>query len=375
MSSYDDSVADVEVDQLQALASSSATGIRPVTIRQLLDATRPHSDAKFSIGGIDIDKVSIVAQVVDVEGRSSSITYFLHDGTGPRLIAKQWLSDDGETLPVGHWGYAHVVGQLDPKAQPGSKNVLIVKRIRALIDPPEDQLSFHIFQAAYVSLCFERGPPPTSVLVRQAPRYSSDSLEPSTPRRAPTPNRAAGTSRLARGDTPNPRSPATPSPTRQHAQNRTPPQSPHAGGSAGPVEPPRHQPFARASVPSREASHTPIRPSAPVSARLSSTLTSPIRDMPAQGSSGGSRRKSGIKRDPYAHLTVLQRAILLQILNTQHGETGSDVFTISRGVAHHNPSAEQIGDVLDFLVNEGYIETTIDTGHYAIRTSHYPTNP
>lgn len=73
------------------------------------------------------------------------------------------------------------------------------------------------------------------------------------------------------------------------------------------------------------------------------------------------------------------------------------MFTISKGVVHHNPTVEEIGlvspplllsergghhadpnshsDALDLLVNDGFIETTIDPSHYAIRTSHYPTSP
>ncbi|TFK91041.1 hypothetical protein K466DRAFT_660376 [Polyporus arcularius HHB13444] len=378
MTSHDDSLADVEIEQLQDLASSSATGIRPVTIRQLLSASRPYSDAKFSIGEIAIDRVSTVAQVMDVQGRPSSITYVLEDGTGSRMSARQWRSDGGETLREGHSGYVQVVGHLDTKTQSGSNNVLIVKSIRAL-DDPADRLFFHLMQAAFVTLCFERGPPPTSVLVQATPRFaSSEAQEPCLPRSVPpTPQRAAGTGAgVACTDT-DPTTPASPSRSDQKARRRpTSPEPSLAAVRPQSVEPSQHVQSATADVASRAVSPSPpIRPRAPAASGPSPPQT-PRRDMRAQGSSGGAgRRQSGIKRDPYAHLTVLQRAILLQILNTQYAEGGSDVFTISRGVAHHNPTAEQIGDELDFLVNEGFIETTIDTGHYAIRTSHYPTSP
>ncbi|KAI0721079.1 hypothetical protein C8T65DRAFT_632160 [Cerioporus squamosus] len=375
MTSRDDNSTDAEIEQLQSLASSSVSGIRPVTVRQLLNATRPYSDAKFSIDDIVADRVSTVAQVMDVHGRSSSITYILEDGTGGRITARQWLSDGGEILPEGHSGYVQVVGHLDPKAQSGSKNVLIVKSIRALTDPT-DQLFFHLTQVAFVTLCLERGPPPNSALVQATPRFaSSEPQEPSSSRSVPTtPSRPArGTVATTDADS---RTPASPSRSHLQVRRKPTPEPSLPAIRSQPVPPPQREESTPADVASRSRTASPSSMpfSTPVSMR--GPPQTPRRDTTAQGSFGGSkRRQSGIKRDPYAHLTVLQRAILLQILNTQYTEDGSDVFTISRGVAHHNPTAEQIGDEMDFLVNEGYIENTIDSGHYAIRTSHYPTSP
>ncbi len=84
------------------------------------------------------------------------------------MSARQWRSDGGETLREGHSGYVQVVGHLDTKTQSGSNNVLIVKSIRAL-DDPADRLFFHLMQAAFVTLCFERGPPVGAVFVTAYP--------------------------------------------------------------------------------------------------------------------------------------------------------------------------------------------------------------
>ena len=50
---------------------------------------------------------------------------------------------------------------------------------------------------------------------------------------------------------------------------------------------------------------------------------------------------SAIKADPYANLTVLQRAILLQILNDSTTQ-GQDISVIEAGVSHHDVTIEQI---------------------------------
>ena len=105
-----------------------------------------------------------MARVLGFGKISSSITYTLEDGTCRGISARQWLSDGGDTLSEDYRGYVHVVGQLDTRTQSRFKNVLVVKTIRALKDDPADQLAFNILQAAYVTLCLERGPPVSAVV-------------------------------------------------------------------------------------------------------------------------------------------------------------------------------------------------------------------
>ena len=62
----------------------------------------------------------------------------------------------------------------------------------------------------------------------------------------------------------------------------------------------------------------------------------PITGTPASG------RVLGLRRDPYAQLSILERAILLQILNAPPSEKGVNVRTITRGISHHNATQAKI---------------------------------
>ncbi|OBZ75359.1 Replication factor A protein 2 [Grifola frondosa] len=70
-----------------------------------------------------------------------------------------------------------------------------------------------------------------------------------------------------------------------------------------------------------------------------------------------------VERDPYSHLTVLQRGILLGILNAPPSEDGVHVSTIARGISRQGVTAEQVSDALDYLIDSGFIEPTIDRCH------------
>lgn len=61
-----------------------------------------------------------------------------------------------------------------------------------------------------------------------------------------------------------------------------------------------------------------------------------------QIAASGTRRVLGLKRDPLAHLGVLQRAILLRVLESDE-PGGVSVRSIVRSVAHHNATLEDIG--------------------------------
>ncbi|KAI0748135.1 hypothetical protein C8Q80DRAFT_719586 [Daedaleopsis nitida] len=365
---------------------SSSTNIRPVTIRQLLDATRPHSDAMFSINDIVVDHVSIVAHVIDVRQYDSCLLYHLEDGTSAgRIIARQWRSDMVEQLPDNDKQlYVHVVGQLDTKAAKNTRNSLNIRRIHRVTDIA-NQLLFHIAETAFVTLCYERGPPPADARRSAVPRQiTAFNSPPATPTR---PTRYSYSESI-------PNSPITPvtSSYRSHrtSVHTTPPPTPPPQSALAtprtPVSPVRKPmqttalqspvpvtPIRRSLLNSPDPAPTPITPEQSLRQASSPQSPSNVTASPTQRVIG-SRRRSGIKRDPYEHLSVLQRAILLQIRNSSAQE-GADSLSIIRGVSHHNATARQIGDALDHLKEEGLIENTVDSTHYVVKTSRYPRSP
>ncbi|KAI0362111.1 hypothetical protein OH77DRAFT_19500 [Trametes cingulata] len=338
-------------DELNSLRKASATGLRPVTVRQLVEATRPHSQAPWSIDGVEVHEVATVAHVVRIR-RYDIVTFLeIEDGTKDgRITVKRWLNEqDSDGFPTdGEPFYARFVGTLSRKGQE-TKNVLELKGWQRVTDP--HQLFCHILEVAFVTLALERGPPSASVKRSVGP-LSLDwgpsgafppASAPNTPAIVRTARPPATQATPAHQWTPVTPAPTPPPRTPSPPPSRSTTQSPPASPSRAPASPTPHT----------------IR-------RQQNDVISPL--------ASGSRRASGLRRDPYAHLTVLQRAILLQILNTPPSGEGVSVVAIVRGISHHDATEDQIGEALDFLMDAGYISTIGDDEHFVMKTNHYPTS-
>lgn len=140
--------------------------LRPVTVKQALDATQPYPEANFHIDGADAASIVFVGQVRNISTQSVNITYKIDDGTG-EIEVKQWPDsasggiDEMDTdenksskTKVEQNGYAKVFGKL--KAF-GNKRYVNAHCVRPLTDINE--LHFHLLEATAVHLFFTRGPP------------------------------------------------------------------------------------------------------------------------------------------------------------------------------------------------------------------------
>lgn len=138
--------------------------LRPVTIKQLLEAEHPHPDADhFMLDGNEMKQVTFVGQVRNISTQTTNVTYKLDDGTGT-IEVKVWIdaeamqSDEmdlgaGKKKPA-EQGYARVWGRL--KAFNNKRHVGA-----NVIRPIEDnnEISYHLLEATVVHLYFTRGPP------------------------------------------------------------------------------------------------------------------------------------------------------------------------------------------------------------------------
>ncbi|KAL4806773.1 hypothetical protein BDV18DRAFT_138187 [Aspergillus unguis] len=143
------------------------TTLRPVTIKQILDATQPYPEAGYTIDGQDVSSIVFVGQVRNISTQATNVTYKLDDGTG-EIEAKQWVtpSDEMDTTDdlgkegkerngVEINGYAKVFGRL--KAFLGDRKAISTHCVRPLTDINE--LHFHFIEAAAVHLFHTRGAP------------------------------------------------------------------------------------------------------------------------------------------------------------------------------------------------------------------------
>ncbi|TKA33687.1 hypothetical protein B0A50_00523 [Salinomyces thailandicus] len=136
--------------------------LRPVTIKQLVDAHHPHPDAEFfMIDDSECTQVTFVGQVRGISTQTTNITYKLDDGTGIMEV-KVWIDAEAFADPADpsnqkakpvEQGYARVWGRL--KAFNNKRHVG-ANIIRPIQD--HNEIQYHLLEATAVHLHFTRGP-------------------------------------------------------------------------------------------------------------------------------------------------------------------------------------------------------------------------
>jgi len=131
--------------------------LRPVTIRQLIEAHHPHPDADyFMIDNSEATQVTFVGQVRNISQQATNVTYKLDDGTGVMEV-KVWI--DAEAVEekkdkVAEQGYARVWGRLKAFNNKRHVGAQIIRPI-----PDFNEIQYHLLEATAVHLHFSRGPP------------------------------------------------------------------------------------------------------------------------------------------------------------------------------------------------------------------------
>lgn len=163
--------------------------MRPVTVKQILDASQPYPEAPFQIDDADVANVLFMGQVRNISSQSTNVTYQIDDGTG-QIEVKKWVdsttadnmdTDDGRAPGDGKSelelnGYARVFGSIKSfgnKRYIGAHSVRPLKKI--------DELHCHLLEATVVHLFFTRGPPggaPGTAAVRDAVMDEADKYDP-----------------------------------------------------------------------------------------------------------------------------------------------------------------------------------------------------
>lgn len=150
-------------DSPNAKRSYGKDTLRPVTIKQLLDATHPNADAEyFLVDGSEMTQVTFVGQIRNISTQTTNVTYKLDDGTGT-IEVKVWIDAEALNNPddpanqkskLTDQAYARVYGRL--KAFNNKRHVGA-----NIIRPVQDynEVQYHLLEATAVHLHFSRGPP------------------------------------------------------------------------------------------------------------------------------------------------------------------------------------------------------------------------
>lgn len=147
-----------------AKRSYGKDSLRPVTIKQLLDAHYPYPDADhFMIDGAETTQVTFVGQIRNISLQALNHTYKLDDGTGV-IEVKVWVEADVMNNPddpvhqqrekLTEGAYARVFGRLKEFNNKRHVGANVFRPV-----PDFDEVQYHLLEATYVHLYISRGPP------------------------------------------------------------------------------------------------------------------------------------------------------------------------------------------------------------------------
>lgn len=146
-------------DSPNAKRSYGKDSLRPVTIKQLVDAHHPHADAEhFMIDQAEATQVTFVGQIRNISKQTTNVTYKLDDGTGIMEV-KVWIdaeayeNPDKKPEPV-EQAYVRVWGRLKQFNNKRHVGATIVRPIQDF-----NEIQYHLLEATVVHLHFTKGPP------------------------------------------------------------------------------------------------------------------------------------------------------------------------------------------------------------------------
>ncbi|PCH37974.1 nucleic acid-binding protein [Wolfiporia cocos MD-104 SS10] len=292
--------------------------LRPVTVKQMLSAERPHATANFELDNIELQHITSVVHVLEVIVSENRVAYKFDDGTG-QINGTQWLRSGEEShLEEEETSiYVRVQGTL---SRFGNSNTFTVSQIHKVEDMHE--VYFHYMEACYGTLYIQFGSPnvqrPAAPTVEDVPAPQRSLTPPpvvvdTSVARAETLESRATTERDFAPDTTQYR-PATSTTDRQFAPGRPPSDSDER----------------------RKA--------------ISRTVSPPVRD-------------------PLSHLGNLERGIILAILDASDKpgpEDGVPIGAIFLSVKNLTSNIEEIEEALDNLYDQHYITPSDDLAHYKV---------
>ncbi|KAF4126687.1 replication factor A2 [Geosmithia morbida] len=131
--------------------------LRPVTVKQILDAEEAFNGGEFKIDNQAVTQVTVVGQVNNFKQQPTNITITLDDGTG-QIDVKKFIDVDkqDEASNPGFQIGSHVRAWGRLKSFSG-KRYISAHLIRPISD--FNEVNYHMLEATYVHLFFTRGQP------------------------------------------------------------------------------------------------------------------------------------------------------------------------------------------------------------------------
>ncbi|EGX92703.1 DNA-directed RNA polymerase I subunit RPA1 [Cordyceps militaris CM01] len=128
--------------------------LRPVTVRQIIEAEEGYSGGDFKIDGASAPQVTFVGQIRSVNAQATNITLKIDDGTG-QIEVKKWIDGDKPEDPEAYEldSYVRVWGRLKSFSNKRHVGAHVIRPVTDF-----NEVNYHMLEATYVHLHFTRGP-------------------------------------------------------------------------------------------------------------------------------------------------------------------------------------------------------------------------
>ena len=129
--------------------------MRPVTIKQILDAEEAYAGADFKIDGSPVTQITFVGQVRNVQPQPTNITLKIDDGTG-QIEVKKWIDVDKTEDNESSFeleSYVRIWGRLKSFNNKRHVGAHVIRPVAEF-----DEVNYHMLEATYVHLYFTKGP-------------------------------------------------------------------------------------------------------------------------------------------------------------------------------------------------------------------------
>ncbi|KAM0261702.1 hypothetical protein ACHAQJ_002154 [Trichoderma viride] len=128
--------------------------LRPLTIKQILEAEEPYSGADFKVDGAPITQITFVGQVRSINPQQTNLTIKVDDGTG-QIDVKKWIdADKQDDAEPGFEIDSHirVWGRLKSFSNKRHVGAHVIRPVTDF-----NEVNYHLLEATYVHLFNTRG--------------------------------------------------------------------------------------------------------------------------------------------------------------------------------------------------------------------------
>ncbi|KAG6028701.1 hypothetical protein E4U41_000606 [Claviceps citrina] len=129
--------------------------LRPVTIKQILEADEAYPGADFKIDNTTVTQITFVGQIRNINPQPTNITFKIDDGTG-QIEVKKWIDVDKQDDPQAEFeldAHVRVWGRLKSFSNKRHVGAHVIRPVTDF-----NEVNYHLLEATYVHLFFTKGP-------------------------------------------------------------------------------------------------------------------------------------------------------------------------------------------------------------------------